>query len=150
MAISEYAPSYAPAWFRGKVRVEGECWFWTGAKTSDGYAQAKLAGRFTRVHRYAYEVYVGDTLEEDAPLHHLCGNKLCVNPAHLAPLASHSEHRQLHVAIAPPRTHCKHGHAFTPENTYWAKGKYRQCRTCHRNREKERALRLAVLRNRGD
>lgn len=28
------------------------------------------------------------------------------------------------------RTHCKHGHEFTPENTYLNRGKYRQCRTC--------------------
>jgi hypothetical protein len=29
------------------------------------------------------------------------------------------------------KTHCKRGHAFTPENTYTYQGK-RQCRACHR------------------
>lgn len=38
-----------------------------------------------------------------------------------------------HHALA---THCKHGHEFTPENTYMDKGK-RQCRECQRRRGAE-------------
>lgn len=35
------------------------------------------------------------------------------------------------------KTHCIHGHPFSPENTYiWADGK-RQCKTCNRNRVRE-------------
>lgn len=29
------------------------------------------------------------------------------------------------------RTHCREGHEFTPENTYWRKDNTRQCRVCH-------------------
>lgn len=29
------------------------------------------------------------------------------------------------------RTHCRNGHEFTPENTYWRKDNTRQCRVCH-------------------
>ena len=36
------------------------------------------------------------------------------------------------------RTHCRHGHEYTPENTYWSDrpdgAKWRQCRTCGRER----------------
>lgn len=31
------------------------------------------------------------------------------------------------------RTHCKHGHEFTPENTRVTAQGYRKCRTCYRN-----------------
>jgi len=34
------------------------------------------------------------------------------------------------------KTHCKHGHEFTKENTYLYLGKYRQCITCSRTRTK--------------
>lgn len=37
------------------------------------------------------------------------------------------------------KTHCKHGHEFTPENTYQGEGrKHRVCRTCKRLREQRR------------
>lgn len=29
------------------------------------------------------------------------------------------------------RTHCRNGHEFTPENTYWRNDNTRQCRECH-------------------
>lgn len=34
-------------------------------------------------------------------------------------------------------THCKHGHPFTPENTY-RHGRHRQCKTCTFNRTRTR------------
>ena len=37
------------------------------------------------------------------------------------------------------KTHCKHGHALTPENTYQLRGGYLQCRTCTRQRDEKRA-----------
>jgi hypothetical protein len=36
------------------------------------------------------------------------------------------------------RTHCRNGHEFTDENTYWRKDNTRQCRICHN--EKMRRL----------
>ena len=34
--------------------------------------------------------------------------------------------------------HCKHGHAYTPENTWLSKDGWKQCKECHRTRERER------------
>jgi hypothetical protein len=33
-----------------------------------------------------------------------------------------------------PRTHCRHGHPYTPENTHVRRNGARSCRTCHRLR----------------
>lgn len=43
------------------------------------------------------------------------------------------------------RTHCKHGHEFTPENTYVIPGSpgWRQCRTCKGQSEKARRHRAS-------
>lgn len=41
------------------------------------------------------------------------------------------------------RTHCRHGHEYTPENTYWSErpdgARWRQCRTCGRERSSFRS-----------
>jgi hypothetical protein len=41
------------------------------------------------------------------------------------------------------RTHCKHNHEFTPENTY-DNGKERVCRTCRRAKQKKYKSRQKV------
>lgn len=38
-------------------------------------------------------------------------------------------------------THCRHGHEYTSENTYWTPAGFRQCRTCNRDFEERRKLR---------
>jgi hypothetical protein len=43
------------------------------------------------------------------------------------------------------KTHCVHGHEFTPENTYITKDGARGCRTCHRARDKASKKRMQDL-----
>lgn len=69
------------AHFWAKVEIGGTamCWYWRGQLTN-GY------GRFRgeRAHRYAYRLHKGN-IPEGLMIRHMCGNKLCVNPDHLAP-----------------------------------------------------------------
>ena len=37
------------------------------------------------------------------------------------------------------KTHCKHGHRFSPENTYYTPDGHRRCRTCLREAQPVRA-----------
>lgn len=76
--------------FVNKINVNGpyhqslcsSCWLWTGYKFSDGYGGIMVRYRFMRVHRYSWEVHVGEIA---IGLHvlHKCDNPLCVNPGHL-------------------------------------------------------------------
>jgi hypothetical protein len=67
---------------------------------------------------------------------HRCDNPVCVNPDHLF---DGSQLENLLDCVRKGRhkgksqTHCKHGHEFTPENTYLWKN-HRHCRTCMRQR----------------
>jgi hypothetical protein len=73
----------------------------------------------------------------DLCVDHLDFNPLNNDPRNLVPSCSPCNTRRS-AAVRPPVTHCKYGHAFTPENTYVnpAKGQ-RVCRTCSREYKRE-------------
>ena len=122
-----------------------ECWEWTGATNRDGYGILWNQGSsgYAPAHRIAYELLVG-TIPNDAVIDHLCRNRRCVNPDHLQPVSIGTNVlRGVGVTATNARkTHCKHGHEFTPENTYVDKQGGRQCKTCsiesHRRRRAQK------------
>lgn len=134
----EYWPVFWPEWFLAKLDLASRwrCWLWTGALTSDGYAQAKVKQRFTRVHRWAW-IRVNGPLATGFVLHHDCGERRCVNPAHLR-VMSQADHWRLHRNEESQATHCPHGHPWDETNTYWYRGRYRQCRACAAGRQRTR------------
>jgi hypothetical protein len=73
---------------------ETPCWIWQGAQIR-GYGRAGRAGL---AHRVYFEKEHGP-LPSGTQLHHLCEQRLCVNPAHLAPLVQ-SEHRRRHNRLS--------------------------------------------------
>lgn len=81
------------------------CWTWTGRTNRAGYGILHVAGRGTiPAHRYALEL-AGDWLEPDGRrehVHHRCGRKTCVNPAHLQRVTP-AEHRRIHEQIDAER-----------------------------------------------
>ena len=60
-----------------------------------------------------------------------CEHRRCCNPAHLQPVTLREN---LSRGRGGTRTHCQHGHEFTPDNTYLTPDGNRQCRECNRQR----------------
>jgi hypothetical protein len=60
------------------VNMFGDCWIWTGATTSGGYAQL---GRIS-IHRWMHESFVGPVAGK--VVMHSCDNPSCVKPTHLS------------------------------------------------------------------
>lgn len=108
-----------------------------------GYLHVHLSGRMRRIHRLVLAAFVG---ESDMLCRHLDGdpknNKLSnlrygTPKENSADRIAHGRHR-LNGRL--DRTHCRHGHEYTPENTYMhtraGTPAYRVCRECQRQKSK--------------
>lgn len=109
------------------------CWVWQLGMNSVGYGLTRDA---VRKPVYAHRVYFErfkHPLSPGQEVHHLCRNPACVNPEHLQAV-TRLEHARL--GKAAQKSHCLRGH--TLEDAYIGKYGWRQCRTCHRERERSR------------
>jgi hypothetical protein len=127
-----------PPRFWAKVRIEGECWIWTGSLRDDGGGQFRLNGRTRKAYQVSFEALVG-SIPEGLELDHLCRNRACVNPTHLEPVTHRVNMlRGRTVAAAhAAKTHCPAGHPYDETNTRRYRGE-RRCRACKRERSQRR------------
>jgi len=66
-----------------KVSKEGgACWLWSGCCGNDGYGVMGVGRKQKRVHRMAYECFVGP-IPDGMLVCHTCDVPRCVNPDHL-------------------------------------------------------------------
>jgi hypothetical protein len=103
------------------------CWLWQRSLEWTGYGRSYYEGKQWKVHRLVYTLLVGD-IPEKLDLDHLCRVRHCVNPSHLEPV-TRAENILRGDLPGRMKTHCKHGHELTPENTVRYNGR-RSCRTC--------------------
>jgi hypothetical protein len=128
--------------------VTTPCIEWTGARVASGYGHRYIKGtgranaRYEYVHRAAWEEANGP-IPDGVFVLHRCDNPACYRLDHLflgtaadnsADMVAKGRHRGNH---GHRKTHCKHGHEFTPENTRIRSDGSQVCRTCHRERERE-------------
>jgi hypothetical protein len=132
--------------FWAKVKKTDGCWVWTAATDSGGYGRfntSRPTRKMKRAHRIAYELMAGP-IPDGLQIDHLCRNRGCVNPAHLEPVTQTVNQRR---GVSATKAACKHGHAYTPENTKWKVGGkgLKSCRACRAIHERSaRARRLAA------
>lgn len=120
-----------------KVTDQG-CWEWQGYRHPKGYGDMSYRCRNWRVHRLAYHLFRGP-IPKGLVICHTCDNRPCCNPDHLFPGTIDINNKDMaakgrckHSAAAQKA--CKHGHLFTPENTYVDPRGFRNCRECNRIR----------------
>ncbi len=137
------APRPALDRFHEKLDRTGDCWLWTGARSTSGYARLRVDGRSVDVHRWAYGLFVGP-IPDGLQLDHLCRVRHCVRPSHLEPVTQvENMRRGRGIGVRNSlKTHCPQGHEYTPDNTL-NEGGARRCRIC-RARTKQRSYRRMV------
>lgn len=108
-------------WSKVAIGEPEECWNWTASRNGD-YGQFAVEPATPRTaHSVAYELTHGVRSSKRSGVRQTCGNRRCVNPAHLV----------LGRVTGPIKTHCIHGHEYDEANTYIvAKTGNRQCRKC--------------------
>lgn len=119
------------------------CWLWTGALTTAGYGQFPGRGAAFRSRlapRISYQLFRGP-IPSGACVLHTCDVRCCVNPDHLW-LGTHLDNQQDKCRKGrhpnQKKTHCIHGHEYTPENTKIDSMGWRKCRICIRARYRRR------------
>jgi hypothetical protein len=129
-----------PDGFMRRVDSSGDCWLWMGQRDSNGYG--RLSGRMA--HRVGWVLFGKELPSPGMHFDHLCRTRACVNPDHLEPVTPLENQRR---SAAATKTHCVHGHEYTPENTYLrpVRGRgMRDCRTCFRERTRRYRERKAA------
>jgi hypothetical protein len=121
-----------------KVALTDEgCLEFLGALSGAGYGVIGLGRRADGVgytHRLTYEHRFGP-IPDGFHIDHLCRNRRCCLPDHLEVVDQALNN--LRARRANPKSHCKYGHAFTPENTIQT-DRQRYCRTCVARRNADR------------
>lgn len=137
--------------FTDQVKFDGPdgCWEWQGFKTKSGYGRLNTGRRGGAVaaHRLAL-FFAGRPVHPERVVDHLCRNPGCVNPSHLDIVSQRINNIRGNgfPGRNARKTHCVHGHEYTPENTGWQiRGGIVRGRKCKACESAYRKRRYAVL-----
>jgi hypothetical protein len=84
-----------------------DAWEWTGAKDSGGYGKFADRRKCRAAHKFLWKTTMGLPYPKGYELHHKCGNRACLNPAHLE-LVTRSERKPsfcISFSATPPFNH---------------------------------------------
>lgn len=103
--------------FAHRTLRRGACLVWTGAVKDTGYGAMWDGERVVRPHRWAYEAANG-TIPAGVDIDHICGNRLCCEPAHLR-LASRKQNMENLRHLRANNTSGVRGVSWTPRERKW-------------------------------
>lgn len=111
------------------------CHNWTAYKDKKGYGKFGYAKSVWPAHRVAWTLANGP-IPPGKVVHHVCYNRACVNPAHLA-VRTARENTLDEDSSAPAKLHsiktrCPQGHPYDAQNTRIESNGARRCRKCAR------------------
>jgi hypothetical protein len=111
-----------------------DCLEWDMYIGTHGYGVLSKGGKQYLAHRLVWEENHGP-IPPGMHVLHRCDNKPCINPEHLF-LGTSADNMQDKIRKGrdynQKKTHCIHGHEFTPQNTYRRPSGGRKCRACIR------------------
>jgi hypothetical protein len=146
----------------------GHCWPWTAAVTPQGYGSFSVGDHTIRLrvssHCLAF-VIQKTPISDGLFVCHICDNRPCARGDHLfqgTPIdnAQDMVRKGRHSSITHPeciprgldhpnrqKTHCPHGHAYTPDNVYIINhGQSRACKQCALDRARKQVERNRLTR----
>ena len=123
-----------------KIDATGDCWEWVGPLHGGGYGHKYYRGRFWSTHRLVWSALVGP-IPDNMDIDHLCRNRQCCNPDHLEVVTRSTNLLRGIRNGYQKKTHCPHGHEYSNENTFVNVRGSRECRTCRRQKNKQRSTR---------
>lgn len=144
-----------------ETRSPRECWPWRGSMAPRGYGTIYVNGKNVRASRVAWSLRHGIPFPEGLDACHTCDNPSCVNPDHIWP---GTKRQNALDAVRKGRvkpelmrvrnhntekTHCRHGHEYSPENTCFTVSGRRVCRICQRRSRRAHAKRARAARASG-
>jgi hypothetical protein len=143
---------YLEHWKANCVITPSGCWEWQGfcyrfrniKPGQRGYAAGCYRGKGVRISRIIAGWKLGRPLTRSEVGMHDCDNHPCINPDHISP-GTQKQNKLDEVArgrsFYANKTHCKHGHEFTSENTWHTTQRddrpRRVCRECSRIKGRE-------------
>lgn len=113
------------------------CWGHAAKPNDKGYRKVSISGKIVRLHRFVYE-HLRGAIPEGLEPDHLCRNRGCCNPDHIA-CVTHQENTlrsQSAAGVNAGKTHCPKGHPYSGENVRVNGSGGRYCLACRRERNR--------------